>query len=374
MPHNLHYCWIGLPRTINMNQPAHDLMGPIEMADLSDRIDTQIYFWHLEENTEYYQTLLAGKNIKPCAVESYLLEKAAQSGELGELASRILLLMNTLLDKKQYRKTVRDFVTIKEAFAFFVLAAEGGFVSDTNVLPAANHAGFDSYPNFRMLGFHYPITIGHNDTDADVCFMYSPKNNPAHAIRALRNYLSAVDAIERNAAYNAAILHCVIEAAVQPHAPERELGSFTALRLNRNFPVKIIDGKTRLLKLYYNTHGAGDRGVLSELMKAVVLGNLAAVERLLQDETSDVNEVLHSEDYTNITPLNAAVFYGHTRIAELLIEYGAKQNVALALRPLVNPANYSATLFAIKNTDHAASTTAEKSVRVSPVGTVLSSS
>ena len=341
----LHNIWFGNSKTTTIEKPGHDLIGAISFA-----AHTKINLWYSERYSQNYHHQLENTAIKPRCIESYLREKITQGGELGKLAADVQTLLTQILDSEA-RGTIRDYVTAKEAFGFFLLATEGGVLADTNVLFTAEKLAFSDYPNFRMLGFHGSVETDENDADVDVCVMYSNPNNPAHAMRALKIYLKLMGDIENNPNisknsehYNQAVLHCVIKAALQKNYPDRDVSYFTALRLGRNFPVKIIDKNFRLLKRYYNTHGAQDRGVISDLVRAVVLRNTGDITRLLE-AGADINEITHSEDYRNITPLNVATFYGYSEIVALLIARGAKDVELKVQNRLVNPAHHAQATF-----------------------------
>lgn len=324
---SLNYIWVGKPRTDALDQLGQDVMGPVAMSECTDSTENPVFFWCLAEHKDYYDKLLRGQSIAVRAIETTVSEKIDPTEE-GQLASEVLALINRILEK-QNRSQIRDFVTVKELFAFLLLATDGDYVMDTNVMPAASHVSFPTHPNFHMPAFVYPVE---KHLDADVWMMYSPNNNRDHAKRALRYFLDSVNRIEKeifdregySGNYRDSILHVVIKAALLLDDKQRDIHYWCATRLGSSFPVKVFFDKLGVMKLYFNTHGAQDRDAQSDLLKAVVMGKTAEVAHLLQQPGIDVNAVTNTEYYRNITALSAAHFYGREEIAAVLRSKGAK--------------------------------------------------
>lgn len=363
---SIHFTWVG------PISPGHDDIGPLSAVS---NTMTQINFWCLEKNILYYREYFKNKNIVVRSIESFINEKKKYIGldenslNIKALAKETDILFDTVLRAKN-RGDRRSFFTVKEAFVFFLLAAEGGFALDTNVIFIKKSCTLPTYPNSRVPAVQYPLDVENIPSDElqkyiDVWAMYSTKNNPAHMMHALRYYLAEVNRIENEEKtflgekyteeYKKKILHVVIKAVMLQHDVNRDVGYIAATRLGSSFPVKVFadrDGGISFVKLYFNTHVAVDRDPQSILMKAVVLGKGEEIINLLKEakHVENINEISETEYYKNITLLGAAEFYGHTEIAALLRKHGADTSITMELKEkskvIINPARCNASLYA----------------------------
>lgn len=361
------FIWVGNPRTENTDDPEQDLMGPLSLNSEINLNTSRVNFWCLEKHTNYYRDKLKNTNIVVRSIESFVNEKknsapANQNDEkIKALAARVSNLINCILNTEG-RGKIRDFFTVKEAFAFFLLASEGGWTLDTNNLFSRKYAQnketkitLPTYPNFHMPAFQFPEhaeSIPENELQhyVDVWAMFANKNNPDHSIAAANYYLDRVDRVdqleeeERNfsgekydAEYKRKILHVVIQSAMLVDVANRDIGYIPAARLGSGFPVKVFaaeKGGILFEKEYHNTHSAQDRDPQSDLMKAVVLGHINEVRRILSErEDIDINIVSETDCYEKITLLSAAYFYGHHDIADLLKSHKADVSIEMKLKP-----------------------------------------
>ena len=319
MPQKVHYTWIG-----PVNPNGHDVDAVLKMAKQINLAETQLYFWCVDAQAKKYKETFKNTSVIVKPIQSSLKERLENSR-----AQR----MNNLLEKllrNEGRGDVRDRVTLKEAFVFLLLGLEGGYELDSNVAPNIDgNINFPDYNTFRMLAIHYPVKIFR---DADVGIMYSPHDDPSHALAAFDYFMDKIEEIENfkeilsKDDYKAAVLDIVIDAAFHNHY---KLDFWFARHLGGNFPILLHLEKPRgIMKHYANSHGAADRKPIPALHLAIIKNNIEEVKKLL-DEGADINEITETEKYKNITPINAAYFYGRTEIGDLLRSRGADINITL---------------------------------------------
>jgi len=321
MRNKVNYIWVGKPRSLTVDEPQQDLVGPMKMHLTIDHHTTSIHFWCLEKYTEHYGLLLKNTPIIVSPIESFLHEQLDHTDML-ESAEKVIVLVNRVI---QDNFQIRACVTAKESFAFFLMAAEGGYVLDTNVLPASDCIEFPEHANFSMPAYHQPVLSRDNDDDTDVGIMFSPPMNRVHAHRALNFFLERIGELDKNILlregysenYKTALIHVVIQAALvcDSNQNQSEVAFWKAKRLGPGFPV-LLDEQPRVVKYYANSHGA-ERGHRSPLHDAAARGDLAEVTRLLETGCS-YDETIPTMDYETITPLFAAEFYGHKAVADQL--------------------------------------------------------
>lgn len=328
----INYIWVGKPRSVTVDKPQQDLVGPLKMHSAIDKNKTVIRFWCLEKYTAHYGALLKGKPILVSSIESFLVEKLDQR-DMNAAAKNIGTLINRVI---QEDFQIRACVTVKESFAFFLMAAEGGYVLDTNVLPASDYIEFPEHDVFFMPAYHLPVLNWENDDDTDVGIMFSPRMNRVHANRALNFFLKRLNEIDQSILfregysenYKAALIHVVIQAALVCNSDQShsDVAFWRARRLGVGFPV-VLDEQPRVVKYYANSHGA-DRGHRSTLHDAAALGDLVKVKELL--EIGCLYETISTTHYGKITPFFAAQFYGNKAVADQLIREEEKFNSNIA--------------------------------------------
>ena len=146
MPSKVNYIWVGKPRSVTVDQPQQDLVGPLKMYLAIEQHTTNIRFWCLEKYTQHYSSLLKNTPITVYPIESFLNEKLAHADML-ESVEQVSVLVNRVI---QTDFQVRACITTKESFAFLLMAAEGGYILDTNVLPASDYIEFPEQAVFLM--------------------------------------------------------------------------------------------------------------------------------------------------------------------------------------------------------------------------------
>ncbi|MBV8801772.1 MAG: hypothetical protein JO131_02170, partial [Gammaproteobacteria bacterium] len=121
---SIQYIWVGPPAQI----PGQDVGGPIAMAKLNDI--NPIIFYCLEENKAYYSEKF--KDYKSINIQSIQAYVEKQTDDASKVYMQTI--MSTCLAGKD-RGSIRDRVTVKDAFSIFLLQSANGYILDTNVIP-----------------------------------------------------------------------------------------------------------------------------------------------------------------------------------------------------------------------------------------------
>jgi hypothetical protein len=131
----VHYIWVGPPPKETGGEPGHDVLGPVKMASLNS--SNPLQFWCLEEQQQkYIERFKQYKNITVVAIESFLkIRQSKESIFFAEAAATMTILSEHL---RLERNTVRDKVSVKNIFSLFLLLSQGGYVADTNIIPATS--------------------------------------------------------------------------------------------------------------------------------------------------------------------------------------------------------------------------------------------
>jgi hypothetical protein len=166
----INYIWIGPPAQI----PGQDIGGPIEMAKVNQ--ENPITFWCLEEQKSYYiDKFKEYKNITIHSLETHLREKQDPESKISNDAKLMQKLLDTCL-KEAGRGSIRDRVTVKDAFSLFLLHSIGGYILDTNVLPLKeDKLSLKSYDKVGFPCLKKPVLL---PCDLECWLMFSP--NPMH--------------------------------------------------------------------------------------------------------------------------------------------------------------------------------------------------
>ena len=192
----LNYIWIGPEsNTIAGGVVGHDIIGPTHLTPRIDHQTTEIKFWCLDEHKSHYEKQFNTTTIQVCSIEKYLVSCLQKQGDIAFFSQQVESLIQRII-KAESRGRIRDFVTIKEAFAFFLLFTEGKYVLDTNVLPNLSDETqaiiFPDYDTFCLPKIHQRNA---NDR-VDVWMMYSPLEDRTHAKKALELFLEKINKIE----------------------------------------------------------------------------------------------------------------------------------------------------------------------------------
>lgn len=321
----LHYTWIGPPPD-NKGVRGHDVTCVKRMAEINQT--NPIKFWCLEAQAQHYQDeFKSHPNVEVCAVEAQLREDSLYETQYQRYAQVIHELMRMVLSDE--RNTVRDRVTIKDAFVTYLLMRHGGYTVDTNIepVPGAN-VQFPEHDVFKIARVHH---VNHKDMDdAPECFlMYMPDNSydKKKAQAVLNDYFTTA-------------IKCEEERGRPGFDYEYTLGCCYILGLyNQKADFFMGDSYTRdardvffeelgVVKHYFNTHKAQyaktDRPMI---YSATLRGDLDRVAVML-NSGDDVNKAFSNDKVTNESLLHLAVRNQDGAMVALLIDAGANINAA----------------------------------------------
>lgn len=172
----VHYLWVGPhPLLINAGQ---DTVGPDLMRQKYPTDDQPIVFWCLDSEIDYYidhfNKAHPGRTpVKVKGIETYAHSLPPIPFEGSDLKQDFLDLMEKLKERAaqfpEKKDQIREWITLKEIFSYFVQLNESGFVTDSNCRPD----GFDETqsqdrikPLQPLEGFHctfYPGNTGRPD-------------------------------------------------------------------------------------------------------------------------------------------------------------------------------------------------------------------
>lgn len=342
----IHFIWSGPPPIASEGGvPGHDILGPVQMASHVDTKNNEIIFWCLEEHLTHYQHKFHGMPITVQAIEPYLRDQKIKETETP-YAAEILLLISKLLETQE-RGEIRDYVTVKELMAFYLLYETGGYVLDTNILPNTGHAiTFPEYDRF-MLPAHGNATA--NARKTDIWMMYAPPQHSRYAERALSQFLQSVTYAEEGYFHPEMRLGYIAEffehmgkagvtaATSDPHGlvyPNSAIiGLWETTKQNAEDETyySLVVPELGLTKFYYNTHKferflehrAGVVVPHDQLHQEVIHGHLENIKIMCSENPAVVNRCISNESYTNLSPLHAAIIFQQVTIAKWLLANGA---------------------------------------------------
>jgi len=173
---DINYTWVGPPGNIK----GHDIGGPIKMAK-KNKLNL-IKFWCLDEHKEHYEKIYKDyPNIVVGGIESHIKSEIAKSPE-NLAAKNMLKMLGATLQSTGRNKDleIRDRVTIKVAFNFFILQSVGGYVLDTNILPLLNESklDFSAKESLMVPAMREPVK---KSADLECWMLYSPIGNTKQA-------------------------------------------------------------------------------------------------------------------------------------------------------------------------------------------------
>ena len=159
---NINFSWVGPPPE---DLAGHDTIGPsafLKHLNASEEFSEkshELTFFCLNQHQPHYQAQFQDTPMHVIGIETFLRE-------CGEplFAPTILELFKYFLSPE--RNSVRDRVTMKELFNFFLTYYKGGYVCDTNILPNEGFTTLPALPNFALPWIEH---------QADVFVMYSNK-------------------------------------------------------------------------------------------------------------------------------------------------------------------------------------------------------
>lgn len=174
----VNFSWVGPPAQIH----GHDTDGLSQflqyflMPNFSPKTH-ELRFFCLKNQQKYYQAFYAGQAVTIITIEEFLQQIIDCNSNSEDVvnAAEMLELIRTLLIKG--RNSIRDRVTVKDAFHYFLAYYSGGYVFDTNIKPIEGFCGLQSYDNFIISGLKSSNTP-QQFRDIDIFAMYSLPGHP----------------------------------------------------------------------------------------------------------------------------------------------------------------------------------------------------
>lgn len=324
----LNYIWIGSPPDVKSGGvPDHDVMGPKEM---SVRCNLHVYFWCLDPYVQHYLKAFEGfNNISVCSVESLIKDSQKIDPSRAQQMSDIL---NRMLHSSG-RGCIKDCVTVKDAFAFFLLAQKGGYVLDTNIVPASKKSvEFKEYDAFFL-----PKLIADQeiiDEDArltiDAWMMYSPSNHADRAKLCFDKYVEEWQQTEllfENEGYSTTYAGTCgknyVTAATLSDSKgrinENNLKYWDSIVQHDNYCVEVPE--IGVMKYYYNTHLHNQSEYGTQIFYDILYGTPDKVRKLL--EAGHPHNIRFSNRAIHDTPLHCAVSSRRLEMVDILLKAGA---------------------------------------------------
>lgn len=333
----LHYIWVGPPNISGVGVPGHDVAGPIEMAKANK--NNPIHFWCLYDHLEHYSVKFKDYPIKVIAIEHHIRD-CSEVREFQSETDYLIDIMLTCLDKT--RDSIRDRVTVKEAFSLFLLYTVGGYTLDTNVMPDTDEIKLPSY-----LTFHAPAFIDNpvNPDDLEFWMLYSPAKENIQSKDLLDKYYKKwIKSEQYRKEHGEDARYYDLAAAIMPIINVFRRGGmelWIVPDLDTNF-IKIKE--LGLIKYYSNTHKYNSRKIYNPSLFIHKQGRGRVMHELfLAAQSSDTNFlrslIKYGADvnmrvakttpysYKQETALHIAVSGGNVPAAILLLEAGANPDL-----------------------------------------------
>lgn len=334
----LHYIWVGPPNKAGVGVPGHDVAGPIEMAKANK--NNPIQFWCLYDHIEYYKDKFKDYPIQVAAIEVHI-RACSEVLEFQFETDYLIEIILTCLDKA--RDSIRDRVTVKEAFSLLLLYTLGGYTLDTNIMPDRAKVKLPGY-----LTFHAPaFTENPYPGDIEFWMLYSPAKGDIKAKELLdKFYKKWLKSEEYRKKYGEDARYYELAAAIMPIMKVFRRGGMD-LWIVPNLESNFIQVKELgLIKYYSNTHKYQSRKIYNprlfqkqgsgrhELFSAVQYPDTSFLKSLISYGV-DVNMRVSKTtpySYKNETALHIAVSRDNLPAAMLLLEAGANPDL-LAIYP-----------------------------------------
>jgi hypothetical protein len=337
----LHYIWVGPPNKAGVGVPGHDVAGPIGMAKANK--NNTIRFWCLYEHMEYYKDRFKDYPIQVAAIEVHIRD-CSEVLEFQSETDYLIDIMLTCLDKA--RDSIRDRVTVKEAFSLLLLYTLGGYTLDTNIMPDTAQVTLPGY-----LTFHAPAFAEHpHPGDIEFWMLYSPAKGDIKAKELLdKFYKKWLHSEEYRKEHGEDANYYDLAAAIMPIMKVFRRGGID-LWIVPNLESNFIQVKELgLIKYYSNTHRYQSRKiynpglfahkhgkgrVMHELFLAAQSPDTSFLESLIR-YGADVNMRVSKTTpyaYKHGTALHIAVSNGNVPAALLLLKAGANPDL-LAIYP-----------------------------------------
>lgn len=179
------FIWVGSPcdrETLQKLNRSRALIGhdTWEVINISKQIKNPVNYWCLDEYAAHYRKVFKdakAENIKVCSIEQFLKECSESTDEFTKSGANFLLRIKNQLFAEG-RGKIRDLVTFKAVFAFYLLAAklstqtEPKYTLDTNNEIAKQMQFLPVFPKF-----HAPFCFIDKQPLFECWAMYSPAND-----------------------------------------------------------------------------------------------------------------------------------------------------------------------------------------------------
>lgn len=323
-PPTIHYIWAGGESKI----PGHDIGGPIAMAEANkdNPRANPIVFWCLEKYKKHYEKKLQGRNIAVRSIESHIKE-VKDDLNLRDARKKLTTIYDASI-KGQDRGTIRDKVTLKVAFSYFLLQSIGGYVMDTNIIPKEEKAF--TLPAKDKLSVP-AIKNPEGPSGLECWMMYSPTAGNEQAKEIFDSFATGwrKTEIERKQLIDSGktlenyhlMLGLAIIIPIDEVYRKGEVGLFeTKLHKNNAF---VDVHELNLQKTYNNTHrpASEERDKVSPMFSYVFENNIAQL-RLYLRFGGNVNEIVDGS-----TPAFIAAELGYPDTLRTLAEFKADLNL-----------------------------------------------
>lgn len=332
----IHYTWVGPPNNPGIGVPGHDVAGPISMAKANKH--NPIIFWCLFEHLDHYKKKFEKHpNIQVRSIEHHI-EKELTNYE--EQADQLIDIMQKCLNEKKNRNTIRDRVTVKEAFSLFLLCTQAGYVLDTNIIPIEESIALPAYTNLKAPAFKEQ---SQDIADFETWMLYSPAPGNEAVITILSNYYLSWRNAEKHYRSHGAdrafydLIGCALSIAIAAEYYNEKINLWIVPDIENNF---VLVKELNLIKIYSNTHKyelrkkfnptlfaeTKDKDITpSEIFISVRSANDIWL-KLLIEHGVDVNETIKKPSHYNYrgeTPLHEAIKINNVSGAAILLEAGA---------------------------------------------------
>lgn len=359
----LNYIWVGDDPAKEKDASSqsegvigHDTQAVIQMAK-KVKPTQRIVFWCLDNQVPDYQRHLSTeKNIQVRSIEKFIEEcMTSLRRDVADAAKKINEIMNKLL-LTEGRNSIRDKVTVKEFFAFFVLKVLGGYTLDTNVMPQEHmEVNFPKVTSFCVpLIHHYHFLM--KDV-FDIWMMAAQPNDPIVNQTWDDFYLKWQELESTFSSKSEEYYNSMVKLAARSINSATEKTDKTPIYWQANLLPQNEDteistvNELGIVKKYYKTHAFKDSHELKttapifkstlthfqpveekkvempDIFIAAAENNVTKLSELIV--TEDVNQKLSNHDCEGETPLFLAVRMKKLDAAKFLLENGAEINVTV---------------------------------------------
>ena len=291
----IHYIWVGPPKS-GLKHSRQDIAAPIQLGEM--KIQQTIKFWCLDQYVEPFRKTFNDTSIMVIGIETFLkkLQSKVKHNEHLWVINRVQHIVVTLRNG-----VTRDRVNVKNAFAFFLMWHQGGYIFDTNVKPK-NDVSLQEYDDVKVPAF--PLN-GKNFLQENLTLVKASKCIP-NAQHMLVPYDGALHELwdKRETSYIMPVIKVDCWGMFSPQLSEKSLNMLkmyialfpTLIECRRNF-------KDSESQQFY--HGVSAEAALTSIYYAFSTEYAeAAYEHYLGDEeyTADKEKMLTQDFKTFIWP------------------------------------------------------------------------